>query len=606
MTNKKEMNKQITMLVYWIKDESGESLVFQLKQTKSGKEVLKFGMEQVLKLISQDIEKQRVTFFIMSEDSVPKKGQRLPKDIMQRCLKLFMSDASVESLKKMITCMNEHHTKKNKQMGQKENAGMKSNPTPKSARSIKNVNLNDNLPKINRKRKMKALMSGNPKKISEYLREEKRIKQKRQTEENKEEEKTVSLGKDEIDPEKCYICRLPEELLCIIIDFGTKFELDEMKKVNRYFNDLISMRRKSVTFSKQGIPFEIFKMYMTKSPQLESIQFKCTNVIKSNDIFAIEALNLVSLKTLDVTTLTGLTERALMRFVRRCKNLESLSIYAAMNIDADFYYCLRGCMKLTGFSINSSKNLPFTDLQKLHKNLDIFAKHLPHLKLKSLSLYELNDAVTTAYADCSEIAELLENLSFWTVSQKQGIDLLKDLVFFTSLKKLAICYNLIDCDQILIDEFNKEVIRDFITDACINLNTLVIGGLLDNHGAEILSEAMEKRNTIKTLKLLNCKLSDDGLVKILSKGEALEQIDITGSLLCTSGYAFKVVGSESTHMSTGRLPFAGAEKFVTNDGPLRNLREIKMSVIRHDRMPIRNMLVELFGIGIKLGLQNVG
>ena len=40
-------------------------------------------------------------------------------------------------------------------------------------------------------------------------------------------------------------------------------------------------------------------------------------------------------------------------------------------------------------------------------------------------------------------------------------------------------------------------------DVCTNLNTLVIGGLLDNNGAKILAGAMNKYSKINHLKLLN-------------------------------------------------------------------------------------------------------
>lgn len=56
-------------------------------------------------------------------------------------------------------------------------------------KTVKNINLSDCLSKINRKRKMKALMRGNPKEIAKHLNAEKRMKERACAANNKEENK---------------------------------------------------------------------------------------------------------------------------------------------------------------------------------------------------------------------------------------------------------------------------------------------------------------------------------------------------------------------------------------------------------------------------------
>ena len=195
--DKKQKSKLITLMLYHVKDEHGESLIFNLKQTQNGKDIVKFGMEQVLKLISQDIQQQKVTFFIVDEKLVPKKGQRIDKHIFDKCLKIFINEASTDSLKQMISHMNNYHrkiaeeAKKNKENVQVNRSVTfpSKTPEPKIAR---NINLDQDLQKLNRKRKLRALMSGNPKELNKHLQAEKLARTQAKTEETKEEELKVS------------------------------------------------------------------------------------------------------------------------------------------------------------------------------------------------------------------------------------------------------------------------------------------------------------------------------------------------------------------------------------------------------------------------------
>lgn len=184
--------KQTTLLLYHIKDESGESLVFQLKLTKSSKDVLKFSMEQVIKLISQDISEQKVTFFIVDEKLVPSEGQKLDRTIFDKCLKIFIKDASVDSLKQMVTHMNEYHrkmieVKKNKENQQKNTPAAEQVKMP--VKSVRNIDLNQDLQKLNRKRKMRALMNSNPKELAKHLLKQRNKQEEKQEVKPDEEEK---------------------------------------------------------------------------------------------------------------------------------------------------------------------------------------------------------------------------------------------------------------------------------------------------------------------------------------------------------------------------------------------------------------------------------
>jgi leucyl aminopeptidase len=185
-------SKQTTLLLYRVKDESGESLVFQLKLTKSGKDVLKFGMEQVIQLISVDVSQEKVTFFIVGENFVPKEGEKLDRSIFNKCLKVFIKDASVDSLKQMISHMNEYHRKMQEVKKNKENQ-QKNASVPeivnKPVKSVRNIDLSEDLQKINRKRKMRALMNANPKVLAKHLLAQRNKKVEQQEGKENEEEK---------------------------------------------------------------------------------------------------------------------------------------------------------------------------------------------------------------------------------------------------------------------------------------------------------------------------------------------------------------------------------------------------------------------------------
>jgi len=193
--DKKCKNKQTTLLLYNVKDEHGESLIFNLKLTQSGKEVIKFGMEQVIKLISQDIDSQKVTFFVIDEKLIPKGGQKLNKNIFDTSLKIFIHDASKDSLRQMVTHMNEFHrrmiqTRKEEQENKQKNHVVEPRKSMQ-VKSVKNINLTEDLSRLNRKRKLRALMCANPKALTKCIKEETKTKIL-QEQKNQNNEVTVS------------------------------------------------------------------------------------------------------------------------------------------------------------------------------------------------------------------------------------------------------------------------------------------------------------------------------------------------------------------------------------------------------------------------------
>jgi hypothetical protein len=145
-----------------------------------------------------------------------------------------------------------------------------------------------------------------------------------------------------------------------------------------------------------------------------------------------------------------------------------------------------------------------------------------------------------------------------------------------------------DCEDVDIETFNSEIIGTVLLDACANLKNLVIGGLLNDKGAKVLAETMEKNQKIINLRLLNCVIYEDGLYSILEQGNNLETIDITGCLLCCSGEAF-------TRYNYGLI----------KDGILSKLREIRMSVIYNDRLQTKNLLNQMFGPKVRVYLDGV-
>jgi hypothetical protein len=242
-----------------------------------------------------------------------------------------------------------------------------------------------------------------------------------------------------IDPSKCYISKLPEDLLLFIFNFNSKNDLNEMKKTNRYINELIALKRKKLVFTKADIPMNILTNFLTRSPHLEELKFGTPNIIKSSDVFSVEQLNLTNLKVMDILGVGNhMTEKACVRLIRRCKNITELKISCLLPLGADFFFCLRSLGGLKSLCLSSLKELNGTDLLKSKDVVNTLAKHVNHLKLESLAIYELSETLTTAYSKFPETSEILKSLSFATVGLKDGIDLLNDLVFFTNLEKLAI------------------------------------------------------------------------------------------------------------------------------------------------------------------------
>lgn len=151
-----------------------------------------------------------------------------------------------------------------------------------------------------------------------------------------------------------------------------------------------------------------------------------------------------------------------MRLIRRCKNINELRVNCAIKLSADFFFCLRTLGNLSHLAITSQKILAGTDLASAQEVLIDLSKHVTELKLKTLSVYELNEKLTNAYSKSEEKAEMLESLRFATINQKDGFELLHDLVFFTNLRQLAICYNERDCMSEDIEIFNSEILGNLL------------------------------------------------------------------------------------------------------------------------------------------------
>jgi len=208
--------------------------------------------------------------------------------------------------------------------------------------------------------------------------------------------------------------------------------------VSKFIYEAIALRRKKLVFHKKDVPFPTFKRYIIESQKLQFLQFTNPFAIRSNDVFAVEQMNMIELKILDISALYKLSEKAVIRMIRRSKNIEDLRVNCIMDLSDDFFYCIRNCSQLTTLNMNSIKKLGNTDLMQAQKVLQTFSKHIEHIKIKNLGVYELNDSITTAYSNNEEAADMLTSLSFANVNEKDGFDLLNDLVFFTSLKQLGI------------------------------------------------------------------------------------------------------------------------------------------------------------------------
>jgi hypothetical protein len=578
-------NKQTTLLLYYIKDEYGESLVFQLKLTQSGKDVIKFGMEQVVKLLSKDISNNRITFFIVDENLAKRRGELSDKIIADRWIKLFISDASWDSLKQMIIHMNTYHQKMKNNKIEKENAMTPQTtrtPGDDKIRSHNKINLNEELQKLSRKKKLKALMSVKPTILKKHFSEEKK-KHDQNLEETKDE--VVCLDQT-IDPSKWYICKLPESLLYYIFNFNSKIELNEIKKTNKYMNELIASKRRILYFEKSDIPTNIFKNLLTKSLNLEELYFRGAGCIKSNDVFAWETLNLLNLKVLDLMGLSkSFNERAWIRLITRSKNIEELRVNCAGKITDAFFYCIRNLRKLEYLTISSLKTLSDSELVDSQTTLKSLSLHLEHLKLKNLCVYEINSLIADTFGK-EVMAENLESLRFATINQKDGLDVLKDIIFLEKLKQLAIWYNQTNWEAEEIEAFNSEIIGQIMLDACVKIENLTIGGLLNDEGAIVIAEAMKRYSKISGLKLTNCVLQEDGLRSILEQGQELKILDITGCLYCCTGEAFLKNNAELIY-----------------SGTLSNLRDLRMTSVPSERFKLKKALDQALKNNWRLTIQ---
>lgn len=172
-----------------------------------------------------------------------------------------------------------------------------------------------------------------------------------------------------------------------------------MKKTSKYMYDLIASKRKKLLFEKKDIPFNILRSYLLKSPHLEELYFRAPNVIKQSEVFGLEQLNLLNLKVLDLMGLgKTFTEKASLRLIRRCKNIEELRLSSTMKLGSDFFFGIRELKKLAHLAISSIKMLSGGDILDTQDVLKELAKHVNTLKLKTLSIYELNEEITTAYS----------------------------------------------------------------------------------------------------------------------------------------------------------------------------------------------------------------
>lgn len=151
------------------------------------------------------------------------------------------------------------------------------------------------------------------------------------------------------------------------------------------------------------------------------------------------------------------------------------------------------------------------------------------MNLTSLNVYGITEKLFTAFSNSEEKTAMIETLKFG-VCLDQSLDCLNDLVFFTKLKNLALCYHMTNCDPNEEKLFNSELLEPLLLDVFPNLESLAIGGLVNNVGASHIAKSLEKYAQIKHLKLLNCTLDEEGLYEILKNGHELRSIDIFGSL----------------------------------------------------------------------------
>ena len=145
-------------------------------------------------------------------------------------------------------------------------------------------------------------------------------------------------------------------------------------------------------------------------------------------------------------------------------------------------------------------SLPLTVRNKLsdgyavaaRENIKRLSKFVISMNLTMLNIYELSEEITTAYSQQEDKSSKLESLNFATINFNNGLDILKDLIFFQNLKQLYIWYNEKDWDNDIVKSFNEEVLSDIILQVWVNLQSLAIGGLVNNDGAKIIAECLEK------------------------------------------------------------------------------------------------------------------
>ena len=179
--------------------------------------------------------------------------------------------------------------------------------------------------------------------------------------------------------------------------------------------------------------------------------------------------------------------------------------------------------QLKKLTFNWERKLNDGELYKAREVIEKVGQFVWKLNLETLNVYEISEAITTAYSKNEEKSNILEWLGFATLNLNDGLDILKDLIFFQNLKQLSICYGEKDVARSIVIEFNENVLSDLLLSVWVNIQTLVIGGLLNDTGALVIRECLEKFNKITNLKLFNWLLTEEGLYQILSKGSMIRR-----------------------------------------------------------------------------------
>jgi hypothetical protein len=86
----------------------------------------------------------------------------------------------------------------------------------------------------------------------------------------------------------------------------------------------------------------------------------------------------------------------------------------------------------------------------MRANIKKLRGHLGFYNISHLTLYECPDFLRDCYSESDKL-DTLVSLRFGSIEQGKELTVLEDLIFFSKLAELEMCYNMIDIEKRLVE-----------------------------------------------------------------------------------------------------------------------------------------------------------